>query len=259
VEGIRYALGEEERELRASCVVGADGPGSRVRQALGVAVSVKRAPDSYVLGMGRMTEAFRFGKVVIYCAPGWHDGLVPTTDGVHFWDHVTDENRAAVEARDLEGWRDVFSARIPMGRAIVEPIERWDELAVLTLRRMRAAERVVDGAVLIGDAAGTVHPAVGQGANIAIEDAVRLGEVLAAQPAGEVVRRSALEGYARERGKKLTAYQIWSYFSAGCLDTPSTIWRFLGVTGLRLSVLGPVRRRQLRWSAGLAASAPIGA
>jgi 2-polyprenyl-6-methoxyphenol hydroxylase-like FAD-dependent oxidoreductase len=252
VRGLQYTEADgAEVDVAATCVVGADGAGSRVRQELGIPTLVGRSADAYVVGIGATPTGLRPGKARIYCARGWHNGVVPTEDGCYFWDHVTPENRAPVEAGDLGTWKRHYEQRVPVGREIVAPLERWDELGVLTLRKVRARQRVVAGAALVGDAAGTVHPAVSQGANLALEDAVALGDVLARYRGSAPISRAALEEYVGVRDRKLRVYQAWSYFSAGCLDSPNQIWRLVGLAGLGLARIPWVRRRQLRMSAGL--------
>jgi 2-polyprenyl-6-methoxyphenol hydroxylase-like FAD-dependent oxidoreductase len=239
-------------DVEARCVVGADGARSSVRAALAIPVRIGRGVDSYVLGMGAIPSEMRVGNLYVYCDRGWHDGLVATTDGVHFWDHVAADNEDAVAANDLRRWRATYTARVPRGEEVLAPIHSWDDVLVARVRRVRAGSRAVDGAALIGDAAGTVHPAVAQGANLAMEDGVLLGEVLLTHPGRGPIPAALLDEYALPRSRKHLAYQSWSYFSAGCLDSPNRFWHFLGVAGLSLSAVRPVRWRQLRVSSGLA-------
>jgi 6-methylpretetramide 4-monooxygenase len=239
-------------EVESRCVVGSDGARSSVRAALSIPVRIARRVDSYVLGMGAVPSEMRPGDLRVFCDRGWHDGLVATKDGLHFWDHVSADNRDVVAAMDLEGWKRSYVARIPCGEEVLAPVSSWGDLLVAGVRRVRAGTRAVDGAALVGDAAGTVHPAVAQGANLAIEDGVALGEVLVAHPGRAPIRAALLQEYAVPRTRKHRAYQAWSYFSAGCLDSPNNFWRFIGIGGLSLSALAPVRWRQLRVSSGLA-------
>jgi 2-polyprenyl-6-methoxyphenol hydroxylase-like FAD-dependent oxidoreductase len=131
-----------------------------------------------------------------------------------------------------------------MAGEIAAGVGSWDELTVLTARPFRARTRIAPGAALIGDAAGTVHPHVGQGANLALEDAVALGEVLlAGRPLAE---------YARPRERKLRRYIAFSRFSAGSLDAPNAAWRAVRRSGYLWSRVRPVRRDVVRRMAGLA-------
>jgi 2-polyprenyl-6-methoxyphenol hydroxylase-like FAD-dependent oxidoreductase len=253
VRGFAYRAADGATvEVESRCVVGADGARSSVRAALAIPVRIARRADSYVLGMGAVPSHMRLGDLHVICDRGWHDGLLATRDGLHFWDHVAADNRDAIAARDLGAWMRAYVSRIPCGDEVLARLQSWDELLVASVRRMRAGARAVDGAALIGDAAGTVHPAVAQGANLAIEDGVALGEVLIAHPGRRPISAALLQEYAVPRTRKHLAYQAWSYFSAGCLDSPNSFWRFLGIGGLSLSALPSVRRRQLRVSAGLA-------
>ena len=247
VRGLRYldAAGRE-RELRSACVVGADGAGSSVRTALGIPATRFSRPDTYVAGFGRLSPEAAPDEAVIYCGPGFGDGVVPVCGQVLFWDHVTAQNRAAVEARDLAQWRASYGRRVPSGLAITDGIESWDELTVFTVRAQLARRRTADGAALAGDAAGTVHPHTAQGANLALEDAVALGELLSERRSLEPVTRAELAVYERRRHRKALRYVLSSPVAAGYIDAPNAGWRALQAIGRFSTRVPPLRRRTRR-------------
>ncbi|MFE3992631.1 NAD(P)H-dependent oxidoreductase [Streptomyces goshikiensis] len=116
----------------------------------------------------------------------------------------------------------VWPALGPLGarRALVEALEGWyapvvdlvrdadpDDLVVTDIHDRDPAPRWTDGrVVLLGDAAHPMVPALGQGANMALEDAVVLGEALAGAPSVP----EALEAYARERAERAAAVVLQS-------------------------------------------------
>jgi 2-polyprenyl-6-methoxyphenol hydroxylase-like FAD-dependent oxidoreductase len=248
--GVRYRRGTEEHELRARCVVGADGARSRVRAELGIPVRRAGREDPYVLGIVRAPAGLDLTDLRIYYGPGYGNGVVPLGEHVYFWDHVTPENREAVERRDLAGWRAVYAERLPLGADIAAAIPSFEELSVLAGRTQWARARIAEGAALAGDAAATVHPHAGQGANLALEDAVALGEVLAAQDRGPVTRH-ALEPYARARHRKGLLYVAWSLLAARSFDAPTPAWRAVRTLNSYWNRVPPVRRALLRTMAGL--------
>ena len=250
--GLRYRGADgREHELRSACVIGADGAWSSVRSALGIAATSVSRPDSYVAGLGRLPPGAAPNESVIYCGPGFGDGVVPVRGQALFWDHVTAQNRAAVEAQDLAQWRAVYGRRVPGGLDITEAITSWDELVVFTVRAQLARRRTADGAALAGDAAATVHPHTAQGANLALEDAVALGELLAERRSGEPVRRAELQRYERSRHRKAFRYVLSSPVAAGYIDAPNAGWRAMRTVGLYSVRVPPLRRAALRATAGL--------
>jgi 2-polyprenyl-6-methoxyphenol hydroxylase-like FAD-dependent oxidoreductase len=250
VSGVRLRNAEgREEELDAACVVGADGPRSTVRSALGIGSRLFSARDAYVLGTLGVDTGAR--EVAVYCGAGYADGVVPLRDGTYFWDRVTDENRSAVEARDLMGWREVFARRLPPGTALVDAIDDWGQLTVVEVRPFWARARVAAGAVLAGDAAGAVHPHSAQGANLALEDAAALADTLEAHGTSAPVPVGLLERFSRPRRRKLRRYVIWSLMAAGSLDAPNRAWRVIRASGFAWNRVGPMRRQLLRRQAGL--------
>ena len=250
--GLRYRGPDgQERELRSACVVGADGAWSSVRSALGIRTTRVARPDSYVAGLGRLSPGTTPNEAVIYCGPGFGDGVVPVRGQALFWDHVTAQNRGAVEARDLAQWRALYGRRVPGGLEITAAIASWDELTVFTVRTQLARRRTTDGAALAGDAAATVHPHTAQGANLALEDAVALGELLSGRRSHEPVRRAELERYERSRHRKAFRYVLSSPVAAGYIDAPNRGWRAMRTVGFYAVRVPPLRRAALRATAGL--------
>ena len=241
VVGVRYRDNEgREHDLEAGHTIGADGPGSTVREALGIRCRRLGEPVDYVLGTPALPARSR--ELAVHCGPGYADGVVPLRDGTYFWDCVTAENRVAVEAGDLDGWREVFARRLPAAAELPRAVTSWDEVTLVRVRPFWARDVIADGAALAGDAAGAVHPHSAQGANLALEDAVALGDALAG---------GALEHYARSRQRRRRRYVLWSLLAAGSLDAPSRAWRAVRASGFAWNRVGPMRRQLLRRQAGL--------
>jgi 2-polyprenyl-6-methoxyphenol hydroxylase-like FAD-dependent oxidoreductase len=250
VTGARYReANAREHELEAACVVGADGPDSAVRAALGIGCREFPATDLYVLGTVDLDAGSR--ELAVHCGPGYADGVVPLGDGTYFWDLVTSENRAAVESRDVAGWREVYERRLPPGSQVPAAVVSWDQLTVVHVRPFWARDQVADGAVLVGDAAGVVHPHSAQGANLALEDAVALGDELADHAGSGPVRRAGLERYGRSRRRRRRRFLLQSLLAAGSMDAPNPAWRAVRAVNFGWSRVGPVRRLVLRRTAGV--------
>jgi 2-polyprenyl-6-methoxyphenol hydroxylase-like FAD-dependent oxidoreductase len=251
VRGLRYRRDSEHAELSAWCVAGADGIRSAVARELGVPLRTWGRDQRYVVGIGARPARLEEGSALIHHGTGYADGVMPLGDGAYFYDSVTADNRAAVEAGDLEGWRAVYATRVPYTAELTAPITSWDELSVFGAQPSRAARRAANGAALLGDAAAAVHPHSAQGANLALEDGVALGELLARQePARELGLRD-LAPYERERGRKAARYVAWSRFAGWSFDGETALARANRWLGWRWMRLPPARWIMLRQGAGL--------
>ena len=166
----------------------------------------------------------------------------------YFFDHITAENRDAVQHGDFDAWRATYLRRVPDAERIVADLGSFDEVSFLSGRTHRAVPPIWPGVALVGDAAAAVHPHNGQGANLALEDASVLVAALAQHgPHAD----AALEAYARVRDAKLRRQVPWSIFIGRTFDGSHAGWRTVRRTGYAASRLPPVRRATTRAQAGL--------
>lgn len=236
-------------EIRAELVLGADGRGSRTREALGIPCRRLGTPGAYVLGTANVGRDAR--DIDVYCGDGYANGVCPLPEGTYFWDCVTDENRDAIAAHDLESWRGIYERRVPCAHEFIGAVGEWSQVSEVEVRPFWAVRRIAPGAVLVGDAAGSVHPHAAQGANLALEDAADLGAAVGAQAGPAAALAERLRDFARVRSRKLRRYVLWSMAAAASLDGPSPIWRTLRRQGFRNNRIRPLRRSLLHQQAGL--------
>jgi 2-polyprenyl-6-methoxyphenol hydroxylase-like FAD-dependent oxidoreductase len=185
--------GGSPQTVRARHVVGADGMHSTVRERAGIGFAGGSYGQSFVLADVRMTWALGRDEVMLFFSP---EGLVvvaPLPGGYHRIVATVDE---APEYPSLAEVQRLLDSRGPASEAA-----RVEEL--LWSSRFRVHHRVADafraGRVLLaGDAAHVHSPAGGQGMNTGIQDAVALGQALAAVVAGGAAE-STLDAYERTR------------------------------------------------------------
>ena len=185
------------RSLRARLLVGADGTASFVRAALGIGVEeIDYAQTAFVTTVTpqRATDCAyeRFtasGPLALLPLAAGRAGVVLT---------VPTPQAAAVAALDDAGFVELLHERFGwrLGR-----LQRPGRRVSYPLRRVAALRLTAPRAVLLGNAAQTIHPIGAQGFNLGLRDALTLAELLAeaARSAQDPGAADLLEAYARRR------------------------------------------------------------
>ncbi|MFI7436572.1 FAD-dependent monooxygenase [Micromonospora haikouensis] len=163
-------------------LIGADGFGSAVRRQL-VGPERPREPG-YVCWLATVAyrhHLVRDGYAAHYWGRGQRFGLVHLGgDHVYWWGT---RNMPPEAARDWRGGRDeILRAYAGWADEVVATVAATADAAVISVpaRDRPALRRWGDGAVtLLGDAAHPMLPSLGQGAAMAVEDAVVLARCLA--------------------------------------------------------------------------------
>jgi 2-octaprenyl-6-methoxyphenol hydroxylase len=216
-----------ERVLSARLLVAADGTRSGVREALGIGadehdyaqtlfvarVCAERSPDG--------TAYERFGD----------DGptaLLPRGDRHYGVIHgVARADAEAVVALDAAAWlarlQQAFGWRVG---AFLDAGPRSAYPAI----RVRAARTTASRAVLVGNAAQTLHPVGAQGFNLGLRDALTLAELIEA--GGDPGADSLLAAYAQRRREDRERTLAFSDGLARLTANPAPLLRPLRSAGL---------------------------
>jgi 2-polyprenyl-6-methoxyphenol hydroxylase-like FAD-dependent oxidoreductase len=157
----------------------------------------------------------------------------------------------AFRAGDLAAWKRRIVAYEPRAAALVAPV--IDECQVLfsgyrdlVLRRLHGP-----GVVYLGDAAHAMSPQLGQGANLALFDAMVLADSLAAL-SNLPHLRAVLELYSRTRRPHVAYYQLASRWLTPFFQGDSRVLATLRDLAFPWGVrFGYLRRRMIRCMAGL--------
>lgn len=170
----KLATADGERTLRTRLLVGADGTHSFVRSALGIesesrdyaqtafvaTVTPERAIDS---AYERFTAT---GPVALLPLTQGRAGVVLT---------VPTADAAGVAALDDAGFIDLLHERFGWRLGKLSKPGKW---VSYPLHRLFAQRIVAPRAVLVGNAAQTLHPIGAQGFNLGLRDALTLAELL---------------------------------------------------------------------------------
>lgn len=185
---------DSERTLRARLLVASDGTGSAVRSALGIGAAQHDYAQTLLVARLRAQRA-PDGTAYERLTSHGPTALLPRGDGHYGLIHAVVQDEAdAVAALDetafLERVQSIFGWRVGRllgcGPRSAYPIMGCTADALITQR-----------AVLVGNAAQTLHPIGAQGFNLGLRDALTLAECIAgaADPGAPAV----LATYARRR------------------------------------------------------------
>jgi 2-octaprenyl-6-methoxyphenol hydroxylase len=225
---VRIADDRGERELSARLLVAADGTRSGLREALGIAASEHDYRQTLFVARMRAEQA---PDGTAYERFGEHGptALLPRGDR-HFGvvHGVASEHAEEVAALDSAGWIDriqsVFGWRV--GRFLAT-----GERSAYPIVKVVAEHTVAARAVLLGNAAQTIHPIGAQGFNLGLRDALTLAELIgqAQQDPGDP---ALLDSYAQRRREDRRRTLEFSDGLARITGNPSPMMRPLRSLGL---------------------------
>ncbi|MDG1286910.1 MAG: NAD(P)/FAD-dependent oxidoreductase [Rickettsiales bacterium] len=124
-----------------------------------------------------------------------------------FWSMKT-KDYAAWREQDFREWQDYVISLWPETKSVVEQFTSHDDLMFANYRDVVLRKYYTDNIVFIGDSAHCTSPQLGQGANLALVDALVLSESIAES---ESVSQ-ALMLYEKRRRKHINFYQTASRF-----------------------------------------------
>lgn len=163
------------REIRARLLVGADGATSRVREALDIPIAERPYGHQAIVARVATEKDHQHTAWQRFMASG-PLAFLPLADGTCsiVWscdDALADELNALDDGLFATRLEAAFESRLGA-------ITRVEGRRCFPLHRRHAHTYLAESAVLIGDAAHTVHPLAGIGANLGIADAGALAEII---------------------------------------------------------------------------------
>ncbi|HVX04703.1 MAG TPA: FAD-dependent monooxygenase [Rhodanobacteraceae bacterium] len=251
----RIAAGDGERVIEARLVVGADGSDSLVRAQAGIGVQQHDYGQSLFVctvacGHDIPDCAFeRFsdeGPVALLPLPNQRRGLVLTvTAGRHDEVAAMDDAAFIALAQQRFGWK--------LGR-LSRPGKRFAH----RIRRVLADAVAAPRAVLVGNAAQTVHPIGAQGFNLGLRDALTLAELVAGTD--DPGTSALLNEYAARRQPDRDGVLAFSHglIALGCLPQPS-LAPLRSLAMLALDGIPPLRHAVARRGMGFRGEPPMAA
>ena len=226
--GLRLATPEGELQLRARLVAAADGTRSALREALGIASSGHDYGQTLFVARMRAEQAPDGTAFERFTGHG-PTALLPRGDRAWGVVHgVATAQAPAVAALDEAG-----------GLARIQRVFGWrvgrflgaGERSAYPIASVLAESLVAPRAVLLGNAAQTIHPIGAQGFNLGLRDALTLAELLRAH-AADPGDAALLEHHARRRREDREQTLAFSDGLARMTANPSPLLRPLRSLGL---------------------------
>lgn len=239
------------RSIDADLLIAADGGASFVRKQVGIQVDGWRyAQTAFVTHL--QPEKCHQNTAWQRFLPGGPVALLPLADGrvSVVWSTTPEEAAAALEMADGE----LASKLTQVTDHVLGRLSPAGPRGAFPLRAQHARQYVMAGLALVGDAAHSVHPLAGQGANLGIADAKCLADVItAALESNEVIGDfRVLRRYERARKG---ANKTMLHFTDGInrlFGAKSPPIAALRATGMRLfNRSGPLREHAVRVALGI--------
>jgi len=248
--GFTIAL-SDGREIDADLLVGADGARSFIRKQVGIAVDSWRYAQSAFVTHVQAEKPHRNTALQRFLADG-PVALLPLADGrvSVVWSASPDEATAAAEMSD-----DKLGDKLTeVTDSVLGRLSPAGPRGSFPLQARHAKQYVLTGLALIGDAAHSVHPLAGQGANLGLADAECLAGVITdAIAANEVIGDfRVLRRYERARKGANKTMLLFIDAINRLFGARSSSVAALRVTGMRLfNRSGPLRDHAARVALGI--------
>ena len=178
IRGVTAQAPEGTADIRADLVVGCDGRHSLTRSAahfqvqeFGVPIDVlwfrvgaDRTMPEHLLGN------LNYGRALVLLPRGdyYQAGLI-----------IPKGSFEQIKAKGLDDFRDSLRRMAPFLGDRVDELRDWEQVKLLSVQINRLLQWHRPGLLCIGDAAHAMSPAGGVGINLAIQDAVATGNILA--------------------------------------------------------------------------------
>jgi 2-polyprenyl-6-methoxyphenol hydroxylase-like FAD-dependent oxidoreductase len=242
----RLTMTGSGQDLRADLIIGADGVASGIRQSLGLGVAVKTLPEGATRLLVPRLPTERDRRSVEYWS-GRHRLLVTPCSPDELYVALMgpeSDRRASIVPVDIARWAGYFPGQQDLLHRI-DPAQATHRTNAHVSVRAWTSGR----ACIVGDAAHGQPPNLGQGAGLALANAVALAACL--DEAGTVE-----EGLARWEARWMPVarrVQQWSYWYGVLAYRWPPPLRRTRLAALRaLTSFGPTRRRYTwLWQGGL--------
>lgn len=215
---VRYELDGNWCEVACRMIVGADGRQSTVRRAVGLALEQQQSKAT--LG-GMLVKADEWPEQVAFVGNEGdrHVLAFPRPHGLVRLYVACDPGPRTVGPDRAQFMLDAFRLECVPGSERLAEAEPMGPCSFYIGTDTWMDRPFVDGAVLIGDAAGWSDPILGEGLSVAMRDARMVADIMLA---GDDWSPAALEPYAVERAERMKRLRLIAHVTTEirCTFTP---------------------------------------
>lgn len=211
VLGVMCKRGDDLFEVHSQLIVGADGRYGQVRNMAGLEATVQTFERDVIwLKLPRPENWSR--SSIIKVNKSNHLVILPAfPDLLRVGVYIPKGGYLKIREQGMEVFRDMVNAVEPAFKEVMEEqVTSWNDLVMLDIFTANAHQWSRDGLILIGDAAHTLSPILGQGVNIAMQDAVELAPHIVSylqKNAREPMPKEALSTFEKKRKKTVAFVQ----------------------------------------------------
>jgi 2-polyprenyl-6-methoxyphenol hydroxylase-like FAD-dependent oxidoreductase len=257
VAGLTAQGPEGSYAIRTKLLVGADGAYSKVREALKIPADFHSYPEGYLIAIVESKEPVH--EAFYYVGRRQILGLFPATGNkVYLFYMIPSGSYDAVRQRGIPELRQTLTQIAPGFRLLFENLTDWSQTAYMPTGRVRTSTWVVDGAVLLGDAAHAMNPHASQGRMQAMVDAMTLADLVPSWLAEGHCTASRLKRYEVARRPQVTMLQRLADQQVFYWNTGNPVVAYLRDRVFQTLDRNPRLRYQvLATTAGLRTAAPF--
>ncbi|SES25048.1 FAD-dependent oxidoreductase [Salipaludibacillus aurantiacus] len=218
-EKAKIAYDGEEVEVEAHFFVGAEGRSSLLRKAMNEHVITTQYNHQFLTVTFPRPKDFTQAKM--YASHDSFIGLFPLPeDQVRSVMLIKPGQYKEMKKKGLHTFYKPFERFEPGLKGYPENIQSWKEIQLMIPIRHNIPNYVKGNAVIIGDAAHTVHPMAGEGMNLAIQDGAVLGELFVWMFKEGRLHPANLRKFEKVRKKRADRLSRLSHLSALAYSWP---------------------------------------
>ncbi len=232
VKGVRATIAKSVHNLQADVIVGADGAMSKVRESAGIEARAKKYPSSYVVTVADDVDKSP-DEARHYLAKGKMLGIFPLPGGSYLFYYLPAGTFEGLKANGLEPFKTKLTTLAPELEGPLKTINSWEDFSYMVPQGIRTDSWVSDHVALIGDAAHSLEPSLGQGGSLALKDVVVLLEVLDNCFAKSDFSAKELKSYEDGRRSQTEFMQSMAERTAMYMNTGSRLIGWLRDRSLR--------------------------
>lgn len=209
--GVMCKQGDDLFEVHSQLIVGADGRYGKIRDMAGLEATIKKLQRDLVWFKLPRPENWSHSNIIKVNRNN-HLVILPTfPDMLRVGTYIPKGGYLKIRQQGVEEFREMVSEIEPAFKDLMEKhVTSWSDLVMLDIFTANAHQWSRDGLILIGDAAHTLSPVLGQGVNIAMQDAVELAPHVVKylhENVGKTMPRDALLTFERDRKKTVEFVQ----------------------------------------------------